>query len=250
MKNLILVVTIVLFAGGCAQVPKESVELSTTVGRDLAVTQQAHVELATLLFQRMKDDVNRFIDNTYAPYQIRAAMERQKQLADSNDPKLRRISLLLAINAAFKPGASEDLQAKTLKGMEILISHIRKDVEKMRAELLVPLNEQEQEVIGSINRAYQQMHYANSIVTGHLASVVKVHDAQNDLLMEFGVERDLRKEIGEGIAAASEEISAIVESAEKAGSKLEGAEEKAKSLRNTIAGLGDAIDKDKEKADE
>ncbi len=67
-------------------------------------------------------------------------MERQKQLADSEDKNDRKKSLLLAINAAFKPGASEKLKSKVLKGMESLIKKIRNDVEKMRSDLLNPLN--------------------------------------------------------------------------------------------------------------
>jgi len=65
----------------CAQVPKESVELSSTVGRDLAVVYDAHRELAQVLFSRMRHDVNRFVDDVYAPYQIKVAMDRQGELA-------------------------------------------------------------------------------------------------------------------------------------------------------------------------
>lgn len=236
----------VLLFAGCAQVPRESVELSTTIGRDIAVTHQAHIQLATLLFEKMKQDVNRFVDGTYAPYQIRKAMERQKQLANSDDQKEKNKSLLLAINAAFKPEASEKSQGAVLKGMGSLVTKIRKDVEQMRTELLNPLIEQEKQVLGSINRAYQQMHYANSIVTGHLSSIVKVHEVQSDLLAEFGVERDLRKEVGEGIASVSAKIALLVDAAEKVDYKIEAAESTAKSLKKAITELGQVFTGKKE----
>ena len=236
----------VLLFTGCAQVPKESVELSATIGRDIAVTHKAHIQLATLLFKKMKQDVNRFVDGTYAPYQIKKAMERQKQLADSDDQKEKNKSLLLAINAAFKPGASEKLQGTVLKGMGSLVTKIRNDVEQMRAELLNPLIEQEEQVLGSINRAYQQMHYANSIVTGHLSSVVRVYEAQSDLLAEFGVERDLRKEVGEGIAGVSERITILVDTAENVDDKIEAAESTATSLKSAITELGQIFTDKKE----
>ena len=77
-----ILIFFLLFIAGCAQVPKESVELSTTLGRDIAITRKAHVQLASLHFTKMKQDVNRFIDEVYAPHQIRAALERQKELAN------------------------------------------------------------------------------------------------------------------------------------------------------------------------
>jgi len=237
ITRMIPIALFILLFSGCAQVPKESVELSATVGRDIAVTHKAHIQLATLFFERMKQDVNRFIDETYAPYQIRNAMLRQKKLADSDDRNLRRKSLLLAINAAFKPGASEKLQSKVLMGMGSLVAKIRKDVENMRSELLNPLNQQKKQVLGSINRAYQQIYYANSIVTGYLSSVVKVHDAQTDLLAELGVERDLGKEVGERLADVSTKITSLVDEAKKTDKKLEGAEATANSLKSAIAEL-------------
>jgi hypothetical protein len=238
-----LVLFILVFLG-CARVPIESVKLSATIGRDLAVTQKAHIQLATLLFERMKQDVNRFVDETYTPYQINNVLLRQKELSDSDDPNDRKKSLLLAISAAFQPGASEELQSKVLKGMGALIIKIHKDVEKMRSDLLNPLNEQENQVLGSINRAYQQIHYANSIVTGHLSSIVKVHEVQSDLLAEFGVERDLRKEIGERIASISTKITSLVDDVEKEGEKFINVESIVNSLKNTIDEL--IIHKNKE----
>jgi len=237
--KIISLVLPILFLIGCAQVPKESVELSSTLGRDIAATHKAHIQLATILFSRMKQDVNRFIDETYAPYQIKNVMEKQKLLADSKDKK----SLLLLINAAFKPGSSEKLQGYVLQAMSSLVTNIHNDVEKMRSDLLTPLNEQEAEALGSINRAYQQMHYANSIVTGHLSSIAKVHDAQSDLLAEFGVERDLRKEMSEKMATVSVKINSLVNKASKAESKLDSAEDAAASLKSTIAELKNKLTK-------
>ncbi|MCP4982955.1 MAG: hypothetical protein GY935_20970 [Gammaproteobacteria bacterium] len=199
------------------------------------------MDLAKLMFERMKNDINKFVDNTYAPYQIKAAMDRQQALAKSSDQTQRNKSLLLAINAAFKPNANPDLQALVLKAMGSLVTKVRNDIEKMRSDLLTPLNQQEETVLGSINRAYQKIHYANSIVTGHLASVVKVHETQAELLDQFGVEKDLREEVGQGLAKASSKITSLVDKGEKAVKKLEDAEKTAKSIKDTITNLGKAV---------
>ena len=236
-RRYILVVMIGLLFTACAQVPKESVELSATLGRDLATVHKAHRELAQVLFARMRHDINRFVDEVYAPFQIRNTMNRQNQLARSSKPEDRKKSLLLAINAAFKTDASPQLQDAVLKGMGSMVSKIKADVESMRRELLGPLNAQEAEVLGSIDRAYQQLHYANSIVTGYLSSVVKVHETQAELLQAIGIERDLRKEVGDNLAKASDKIGDLVEAAEKADAKLDMAEESARKLKEAVSEL-------------
>lgn len=242
----ILVVLAALALTACAQVPKESVELSATIGRDLATVHQSHRELAEILFSRMRHDINRFVDEVYAPFQIRNVMNRQNELARSANPDDRDKSLLLAINSAFKPDAPQGLQDKVLRGMEIMVRKIRADVESMRRELLDPLHAQEAEVLASIDRAYQQLHYANSIVTGHLSSVAKVHETQAELLQAIGVEKDLRKEVGENLAEATEKIGDLVDAAEKADAKLDSAEENARKLKEAVSELTGKLGGDQE----
>lgn len=234
-RRFIFIVLIgVLLLAACAHVPKESIELSATIGRDLATVHKAHRELAQVLFARMRHDINRFVDEVYAPFQIRNVMNRQNELARSSNPEDRRKSLLLAINAAFEPDASPQLQEDILKGMSSMVRKIRDDVESMRRDLLDPLDAQEMEVMGSIDRAYQQIHYANSIVTGHLSSVVKVHEAQAELLQAIGVERDLREDVADNLARASNTIETLVEAAEKTDSMLDMAEENAQKLKDAV----------------
>jgi hypothetical protein len=238
-----LALLLAMFVASCAQVPKESVELSATIGRDLAVVHKAHRDLAQLLFARMRGDVNRFVDDVYAPYQIRNAMDRQKELAISSNPDDRRRSLLLGINAAFTSDASPQLQAAVLKGMNVMVQSIRKDVESLRKEILDPLEAQEKEVLASVDRAYTQLHYANSIVTGHLSSVAKVHETQAELLQAIGVERDLRKDVGESLAKVSDRIGILVHAAETADDKLKEVEETTKGLKDAVRELGGTLRK-------
>ncbi len=230
-----LIIAVFLFS--CASVPKESVELSATVGRDLVVAHEAHRQLAGIMFERMEKDINRFIDDVYAPHQINAAMARQKELADSPDQTQRNKSLLIAINKAFSDQGSPELQRKVLAGMEIMVRAIQTDIENTRSELLEPIRTQKKEVIGSIDRAYTQLQYANAVVTGHLASIKKVHDAQSEILAEVGVERDLRTEVSQSLAEASAKVGEIVDSAEGYGDKIDDITEKVKDIKDTIEEL-------------
>ncbi|MCI0508168.1 MAG: hypothetical protein L0Z73_18990 [Gammaproteobacteria bacterium] len=190
--------------------------------------------MAKLLFSRMRSDINRFVDKVYAPYQINNAMACQQELATSSDPKERSKSLLLAINAAFSDRGSPQLQEAVLKGMGIFVFKIRQDVESMRTVLLNPINQQETEVLSSIERAYLQLHYANSIITGHLSSVVKVHDTQSENMDAMGMEQDLRTTIGTALSGTTEKIADLVEESTQADEKLSKVEENAEKLKNTI----------------
>ena len=231
-----LIVLIVSFVGACAQVPKESVELSTTVGRDVTTSYKSQRELAKILFARIRQDVNRFVDNVYAPYQIRTAMESDFKNSKSSDAKDRRASILLAINEAFKPGASDKLQRQVVEAMGDMVSIIREDIESKRQELLDPINRQEATVLSAIDRNYAQIIYANAIVTGHLASIAKVQDAQNEVLKAIGVDADLSKLIGENLATASDTVGKLVNKAESAQATAQNITTTIKEIKSAISG--------------
>ncbi len=235
--HLIMVSILPLWLLACAQVPPEAIELSATVGRDLAIVHESHRQLATILFNRMKDDVNRFVDDVYAPHQIQFVMNGEIAVASDPDPDVRNTSTVAILNAGLASDASEESRLAAAEATQMLLQLIREDVEEMRHDLLAPLIRQEEEVLSSIDRAYHQLHYANSIVTGHLASIAKVHDAQAELLDAIGVERDLRKTVGEGLVGVSYRIARMVREAEAADDKLETAEEKARALKSEIESL-------------
>ncbi len=76
--------------GGCAQVPKESVELSATVGRDLAEIKKSHLALVDIYYEDVIEDINMFVDKVYMPYQVNKTL---------SDPLFKN-ELLLAIEQA------------------------------------------------------------------------------------------------------------------------------------------------------
>ena len=52
---------------GCAQVPKESVELSATLGRDLQEVQRSHRQAIELLFDRELERITNYLENVATP---------------------------------------------------------------------------------------------------------------------------------------------------------------------------------------
>ncbi len=230
-------ITILMVSGfvcfvGCAQVPKEAVELSTTVGKDVAQVYQSHKELAKILFERMKNDVNKFIDTVYAPYQVK------KQLKDDYDDFKSGVedSLFAKLNFAVNNPENQKAQLEVLEFMEIFLEVVREDIESFRQETISPVLEQEKALLSAIDRSYNQIHYANSIVTGHLASIVKVHDAQEELLNEFGVD-GLRKDIGKSLADMSEKVSEFTDKGKEIDATLDETEKKIEEWQTKFHGL-------------
>ena len=148
---------------GCAEIPRESVQLSVTLGRDLNEVHRAHRELVTKYFGDIKTDINDFIDYTYRPFMIKRSM--------------LEFALIDRLKNAEAPGNELD----SLDIMEIYVTEVTEQIESFRNELLKNISDQENEVITAIDESYQKLQNANSIITGHLASVRKVKDAQEEL---------------------------------------------------------------------
>lgn len=230
--SILLLAVCIYTLSACAQVPKQAVELSATVGRDIAQVYQSHKEIATLLYERIKRDVNKFVDNVYAPYQIK------RQLKDDyNDFKSgNEDSLFAVLNYAVNHPDDSQAQLNTLAYMEIFLEVVRGDIESFRQEQLSLVITQEQKLLSAIDRSYNQIHYANSIVTGHLSSITKVYDAQDQILREFGIE-GLRKDIGETLAETSRKVSKYTDQAKKIDEKLDETEKKIKDWKTKFHNL-------------
>lgn len=229
LKRLFLALLLPLYLIGCAQVPRESVELSTTVGRDIEKVHKAHVQTIKILYSRMKDDVNRFIDEVYTPYAIKTSVQK-----DRARMKNGQLSYIEIISSGLVESAAEEQQKEALGAMELLVKQVNTSVVRERKKLLFPLNEQETLLLNAVNRSYLSIHQANSIVTGHLASVVKVHDAQNEVLNEIGIEADINSFVAENLANTSKEISDLLSKTDEQLDKVGGVEEAKEKLQKIV----------------
>ena len=186
----ILFATMTLFlVSACDLVPKEAVELSNTVGKDLVEMHRAHRALAELHFGKSKMEVNRFIDEQYRPAFI-AKFASEFQL----DKKVK-----LAMNTA---------PDELLGGLTVFVRIAHERIEKKRQELLGPIAMQENEVLRVIDVSHRQIQSAHAIVTGHLASVRKVREVQNELLANVGLE-GARKKIASVSANVSNKVNEL-----------------------------------------
>lgn len=203
----------------CTYVPKQAIELSATVGRDVSEIRQSHISLADLYFNRLYDDINNFVDNVYLPFQI------QKTLSD----EFWREEMLQTVKDAAEVDPTGVKQKESYEKLKIFIQVIHDQVEAYRNEMINPVKEQHSQLITNLNDSYDRVHYANSIVTGHLASVVKVHESQNEILEKIDL-KDLRLKISSEVSGLSDEVNSLVKKAEKGEEQYDKVIEKVEKL--------------------
>jgi len=183
---------------GCAQTPQQSVELSSTIGRDLLELHRAHRELASRYFDRSIQDVNTFVDTKYRPFIIQSTI---------NDPQLNFRGRL---TRSLEPGASPD----AVRFMTTYTNGVMNQVEAFRKELVTPVQKRKDDVLAQIDASYQQVILANAAVTGHLASIVKVTDVQNQVLSEVQL-KDLRDRTLTDVVGFSDKVSQLTAEGER-----------------------------------
>lgn len=184
LRSLFLLLGTALLLSGCAQVPKESVELSATLGRDLQEVHQSHRRSVDLLFDRDVERISNYIDDVATPAFVSAA--------------IRAVGPVVAKNLAdaTKPTATSEEQKLAFDRMTKIVKAVTDRLAKQRKELIDPLEAARKDTLAELDRAYAELQRANSVVTAHLASVVKVHSIQDDLLAEAGL-KDFRTKVGE-----------------------------------------------------
>ncbi|MCK5125527.1 MAG: hypothetical protein KAR42_04665 [candidate division Zixibacteria bacterium] len=228
LYTIYMLIAVALLMGifsGCANVPKQSVELSATIGRDISKVHESHKNMARLLFSRMKQDINEFVDTKYAPFLINRQLTTDKQEFSAGD----KLTLFGFLESSIQYPDSVEAQTNAIGAMEIIFQELKDSVEAFRNELLLPLLRQEERVIGAIDQSYYNIHYANSIVTGHLSSIIEVHDAQKEVLSQFGAE-DLRDKIGKGLTEFCGKLQGLIVDAKKAETSIEEGKQKIKEL--------------------
>lgn len=227
MKKIILLhgIIAILFGflalAGCQSVPRESVEIANTVGRDLEEIHRSHLALAELHFNQQIDRANQFINETYRPAYIEE-FAREFRLGERVELIVEQdAEILLPVLTRFVKVANDRIEAK-------------------RARLVDPIRAQRDAVIKEINTAYRQVQSAQAVVTGHLASIRDVREMQNEMLAGIGLE-GLPGRIATTTARVSEGVSAVVAEGERLDQKVVEAAEKIRELDRSIESFRESL---------
>ena len=85
--------------------------------------------------------------------------------------------------------------------------------------------------------SYGNIIGANASITAHLSSIKKVKDAQNDLLQQLGIERDINTEIGLKMADMSSKINEALDKANEIDYQSDDAIDQFNNIKNKIVNL-------------
>lgn len=225
-QGIIAILFVALLLVGCQNVPKESVELANTVGRDLEEIHRSHLALAELHFNQQIDRANQFIDETYRPAYIEEFArefrlgEQVESIVDQDPEKL------LPVLTRFVKVANERIEDK-------------------RATLVDPIRAQRDAVITEINTAYRQVQSAQAVVTGHLASIRDVREVQNEMLAGIGLE-GLPDRISTTTARVSKGVSKIIAEGERLNEQTGNAADKIRELEQSMEDFRSRFAEDEE----
>jgi len=187
----------------CAHTPPDAVRLSEVMGQDLAEVRRAHRELVRVYFGRLKASVDAFVDGVYRPYVIERAIDGSNLLAE--------------LDRARKPHAVLD----PLDVLEGFVEEATAQVERYRAELRVPLDAQERELLSDIDSAHDRLAQANAALTAHLRSIRKVEAEQDTLLSAVGIPVDLRSRLSGGLVRLSGQVERFLGNARSTSAALD-----------------------------
>lgn len=215
LRRLALLLLLPVGLAACASVPPQTVELSNTMGRDLSELERSHRDLARLYFRTIKDDVNRFIDEVYAP----AFIEK------------------FAVEAKLETKVAQTLRDKPeelLPGLTQFVNKAYERIEKKRRELLDPIEAQEAQVMAAIVESHRRVQAGNSTVAAYLASLVKVRETQNRLLAEVGLE-GLPEKVGQMTAAVSDKIAELTALGQDTSAGIDAFDAKIKDIKDALS---------------
>jgi len=194
-----------LLCCACARVPPEAVQLSDLVGKDLTAMRSAHTALSRQYFGAMRENINAFVDYTYRPFIIEQTIGDLDLIKEIQDAAAGR----------------HELGLDPLDVMEIYVEEVINQIEGFRAEMLAPINVQENTLLAELDRSYMAMLNANATITAHLHSVTRVHETQREALASLYVEEDLRERIAGQAARLSGEINDLLTRARQGVEELE-----------------------------
>lgn len=222
--SLLLVVT--LFTA-CVSIPKETVTLSQTLGSDLKVLHNAHRNIIRIHFEKIRSDVNSFVDDIYAPFIIHYVLKSELKKYKEKNP-----SLFGAIEIAGQQEGKIEAE-NALNEMFNFQDAARKQIESKRNELLSPIIKQELEIVMAVNQSYEHAIYANSTITAYLQTARRVKGSQQEALSMIGI-GGVDTLISNSLVNVSEQVEDAVKTGKGIDIQSNDAYEKIEKISNKI----------------
>lgn len=209
-RVVILLLTVIIT--GCAQVPRESVEISDALSRDLEEMHLAHRALADLYYDEKLAAIDQIVDQKFTPYII-------QPLAEVFEKRI--------------PEVASDNPEILLPYLQASIQKVVSEIEAERLRTKIPIQKQKSEFISSLDQSYGQLLRAQLTLSSLLKSIADIHEEQSKALSTVGLE-DVRIKMAEVTSSLSDKIEELNDYGSDTEIKIEDVKKKIDSFKEEI----------------
>lgn len=200
MKNrvaFILIIVAAFLLAGCYSAPRQTIELAEITDQQIAELHRSHLQFVHLYFDKLRADINEFMDNEWTPTFLAKAVQ---------NPQFRE-----KLDEAYRANNQDALGSVMLGFSEAAL----REINQRRNDLLDPIDEQERLITEEINAAYADLQRSQTAIKSYLASVVNLQEQQDMALKKMGV-LEKSRQITRGALEKSDQLSRILRSGEEA----------------------------------
>lgn len=250
---------------GCATVPRPTVELSEVVDRQIGEMQKSHEAFVSLYYAKLKEDVNRFVEEKWTPtfldQTLAGETDMSRRLLQELDSSYKLIHLdpsavTVTVDgsrvtdpetrAVIEAGVAQAVREQRARFGQTMLRYSRgaqREINKQRAAMLAPIEEQEALVLAELRGGYTDLLRASTTIRGYLSSLVQVTQERDQILDKLGLLEKQRRLVDAAVEANDKTV-AVLAKAEDAGKALADFQERmrgAKDKLNEIRSHYDAI---------
>jgi len=226
-ERLLLLILMGFMFVGCAQVPKEVVELSYRMGGDIEAIHKSYDQLIHDHFDLLRQARLHYLNDEWKPLFIKKFIKQGRLV------KIAKGEVVVSDDGnsfiAPVPGKEE---AGLLNSVTIWSSVAVKKIEGKKQALLEPLNDDEKQLLSWVDDAFNRLYRGNAAITAHLNSLRKVQEVQDDALKALNME-GLRDKINNTLINISDKADKYMDDVRKVDGivkKTGGIVEKAKEV--------------------
>ena len=207
-----VVIGLLLLALGCVSAPRATVELAEITDQQIAEMQASHEKFVRLYYDKLRDDVDRFMEQRWIPQFLSNVVEGKgeggKKFRADLDKAYKLVTLDWETVIQIKEVKDEDVketirdaikklttQENAVLGMVLLdfSKAAQKEINKQRKSLMRPIDQQEAYVLDQLRMGYADLLRSSAAIKGYLASVVKLVEQREAIYQKLGVLETQRK---------------------------------------------------------
>ena len=210
IRVFFLCVSLLVLLNSCISVPKETVELSYSLGKDISSIKSSYITLINEYFDLLSEKRLNYLDNIWTPRFIKEWVR---------DGKLHDISTGAVI---WSPEALDFIipqnslnKEESLKSIVFWSNAAIEQINNKRKELIKPLSIEKKELIAEIENAFDRLYRSNAAITSYLSSIQKISEIQDSTLEDLKLS-DIQNNISQKLISISKKADEELEEIKKA----------------------------------